>query len=182
MKTTTKWTKLNVFAAVFFTFCVVLSFSPELVYADDFGRIVHHIEASYKVHRNYRFLMAFAGVVVKFWHVGGVKSMKVAIFEDQHLDGTDTDKKLDEIVARASKSGWQPMVRSISRRSGEHTYVYAQQAGKDMKLLVVNVEPNEAEVIQLKVDPDKLQQFLDENVHHSGHHEHSSVAGTMTFF
>lgn len=179
---TKKWTKLSVFVMVFFTACVGLSFSPDLVYADDFGRIVHHIEASYHVHRNYRFLMGFAGIAVKFWHVGGVKSMKIAIFEDQHLDGTDTDKKLDEIVGRASKSGWQPMVRSISRRSGEHVYIYAQQAGKDMKLLVVNVEPAEADVIQVKVDPDKLEQFLDENMHHSGHHEHSSTAGTMTFF
>lgn len=74
------------------------------------------------------------------------------------------------------------MVRSISRRSGEHVYIYAQQAGKDMKLLVVNVEPTEADVIQVKVDPDKLEQFLDENMHHSGHHEHLSTAGTMTFF
>lgn len=51
-----------------------------------------------------------------------------------------------------------------------------------MKLLVVNVEPTEADVIQVKVDPDKLEQFLDENMHHSGHHEHLSTAGTMTFF
>lgn len=36
-----------------------------------------------------------------------------------------------------------------------------------MKLLVVNVEPTEADVIQVKVDPDKLEQFLDENMHHS---------------
>jgi hypothetical protein len=178
----TRWSKFNVFAVVFFTSCVALSFSPDIVYADDFGRIVHHIEASYNVHRNYRFLMGCAGVVVKFWHVGGVKSMKMAIFEDQHLDGTDTDKKLDEIVARASKSGWQPMVRSISRRSGEHVYIYAQQAGQDLKLLVVNVEPNEAEVIQVKIDPKRLEEFIAENVNHSGRHARSGTAGTMTFF
>lgn len=178
----TRWSKLNIFAVVFFTSCVALSFGPNVVYADDFGRIVHHIEASYNVHRNYRFLMGFAGVVVKFWHVGGVKSMKMAIFEDQHLDGTDTDRKLDEIVARASKSGWQPMVRSISHRSGEHVYIYAQQAGKDMKLLVVNVEPNEAEVIQVKVDPKRLEGFIAENAHHTERNRHSGMNGAMTFF
>lgn len=103
---TKKWTKLNVFAVVFFTACVTLSFSPDLVYADDFGRIVHHIEASYHVHRNYRFLMGFAGIAVKFWHVGGVKSMKIAIFEDQHLDGTDTTRSwMKSLPVRVSPAG-----------------------------------------------------------------------------
>ncbi|HKT50017.1 MAG TPA: hypothetical protein VJV96_06950 [Candidatus Angelobacter sp.] len=178
---TTRWSKLNIFAVVFFACCVALSLRPETVYADDFGRIVHHIEASYHVHRNYRFLMGFAGIAVKFWHVGGVKSMKIAIFEDQHLDGTDTDRKLDEIIARASQSGWRPMVRSVSRRTGEHVYIYAQDAGKDLKLLVVNVEPNEAEVIQVKVDPKRLEEFIAENTHHSGHHGHETVDGMMSF-
>ena len=173
-----RWTKLNLFAVVFFCCCVALSFAPNVVYADDFGRIVHHIEASYHVHRNHRFLFAFAGLVVRFWHVAGVKSMKMAYFENQHLDGTDTDKKLDEIVARAGQSGWQPMVRSVSRRSGEHVYIYAQNAGKDLKLLVVNVEPEEAEVIQVKVDPKRLEEFIDENMHHHGH---SGMDSGMTF-
>jgi hypothetical protein len=102
----------------------------------------------------------------------------MAYFENQHLDGTDTDKELDEIVARAGRSGWRPMVRSVSRRSGEHVYIYAQNAGKDLKLLVVNVEPDEAEVIQVKVDPKRLEEFIDENMHHHGH---SGMDSEMTF-
>ena len=176
----TRWTRLNLFAVVFFSGCVALSVGSDVVHADDFGRILHHIEASYHVHRNHRFLFAFAGLVVRFWHIGGVKSMKVAYFENQHLDGTDTDKRLDEIIARAARSGWRPMVRSVSRRNGEHVYVYGQDAdgAQDLKLLVVNVEPDEAEVIQIKVDPKKLEQFIDENMHHRGH---SDMDDVMTF-
>lgn len=178
-----RWTKLNIFAVIFFTACIALSLNSDFVYADDFGRIVHHIEASYHVHRNHRFAMGFAGLVVKFWHVAGVKSFKGAIFEDQHLDGTATDAKLDEIVARASRSGWQPIVRSFSRRTGEHTYIYAQNsdAGSDLKLLVVSVERNEAAVIQVKVAPDKLEQFIEDNAHGSGRHGHSAMDGAMGF-
>lgn len=178
----TRWSKFNIFAVVFFASCVALSFSPlDTVHADDFGRIVHHIEASYHVHRNHRFLMGCVGLVVRFWHVGGVKSLKLAIFENQHLDGAMGDSELDAIVQRASRSGWQPMVRSYSRRSSEHTYVYAQPAGKDMKLLVVNVQSDEAEVIQMKVDPVKLEKFLNENVHGSGRHTYSGSDGVMAF-
>lgn len=177
----TRWTKLNIFAVVFFTACVGLSLAPDIVYADDFGRIVHHIEASYHVHRNYRFLMGFAGFVANVSHIAGVKNMKMAIFEDQHLDGTETDVKLDEIVNQASRSGWQPVVRSYSRHSGEHTYIYAQNAGNDLKLLVVNVEPNEAEVIQLKLDPKRLEEFIDENTRHSRRSHQEDMDGAMTF-
>ena len=53
---------------------------------DDFGLMAQSfIEATYHVHRSHRFIMGFAGMVVKFWHVGGVKNFKAAIFEDQHF-------------------------------------------------------------------------------------------------
>lgn len=180
-----RWTKLNIFAVVFFAACVTIGLGSDFLYADDFGRIVHHIEASYHVHQSHRFAMGFAGLMMKFWHGAGVKSFKGAIFEDQHLDGTDTDTKLDEIVARASRSGWRPMVRSFSRRTGEHTYIYAQNAdggaGKDLKLLVVSVEQNEAAVIQVKLDPDRLEQFIEDNAHSSGRHGHSAMDAAMSF-
>jgi len=178
----TRWSKFSIFAVVFFASCVALTLSPaDAVHADDFGRIVHHIEASYHVHRNYRFLMGCMGFVVHFWHVGGVKSLKLAIFENQHLDGAMGDADLDAIVQRASSSGWQPMVRSYSRHSAEHTYIYGQPAGKDFKLLVVNVEANEAAVIQVKVDQKEFEQFLNENAHASGRHTYSGADGAMAF-
>ncbi len=60
--------------------------------ADDFGDIVHHIEAEYHVHRNHRFFMAFAGMVVRCSHLGGAKDFKAAIFENQHLSGSGAER------------------------------------------------------------------------------------------
>jgi hypothetical protein len=133
--------------------------------ADDFGRIVRHIEVEYHAHRNYRFWMSFAGVAVKCTHMGGVKAFKMAIFEDQHLSGAEMDNRLDELVDRAGSSGWQPLVKTFSRRSGEHTYIYAKADGNNMKLLLVSVEPNEAVVMQVKIDPKKLSDFVNEHEH-----------------
>jgi hypothetical protein len=130
--------------------------------ADDFGKIVHHIEAEYHVHRNYRFLMSFAGVVVKCSHMAGVKAFKAAIFEHQQLPGAELDDRLDELV-HAGASGWQPLVKSLSRRRGERSYIYAQASGNDMKLLLVNIEPNEAVVMQLKINPAKLGAFINKH-------------------
>ena len=141
--------------------------------ADDFGRIVGHIERQYHVHRNYRFLMSFAGVVVKCSHVAGVKTFKAAIFEDQHLPGSELDTRLDELIERAGASGWTPLVKSVSRRSGEHTYIYAQPKGKDLSLLLVSVEPDEAVVMQVKIDPAKVNDFINE---HCGKSHNQPVA------
>ncbi len=165
----TKRTKLNAFASIFFAGCVVFTLCANQARGDDFGKIVRHIEVNYHVHRNHRFIMGFAGLVVQFWHVGGVKSLKAAIFEDQHLDATDADARLDEIVQSAGEHGWHPLVKSYSRHSGEHAFIYAKEEGKDMKLLIVSVEPDEAAVLQLKVDPVKLTRFMDENIGHGQH-------------
>src|SRR5215471_20721849 len=121
---------------------------------DDFGKIVQHIETNYHVHRQHRWVMGLAGFTVKFWHIAGVKSLKGAIFENQPFVNAASDTRFDEVVRAAMDSGWQPLVRSWDRHTGQRTYVYAQDLGRDMKVLVVSLESNEAVVLQVKVDPE----------------------------
>jgi hypothetical protein len=127
---------------------------------DDFGKIVHHIETQYHVRRQHRFAMGMAGFVVKFWHFAGVKNLKGAIFENRQFVNAASDTRFDEIVRAAMDSGWQPMVQSWDRRTGEKTYIYAQDLGKDLKVFVVNLESNEAVVLQVKVEAKKLGEFI----------------------
>ena len=129
---------------------------------DDFGIIVRHIETQYHVHRQHRFVMGLAGFVVKFWHFAGVKNFKGAIFDNGQLVNAAADNRFDEVIRGAMDSGWQPVVQEFDRRSGERTYIYMQDQGKDMKVLVVALETNEAVVIQVKVNPDKLSDFVKE--------------------
>jgi hypothetical protein len=135
---------------------------------DDFGNIVHHIEANYHVHRQHRWVMGLAGFTVKFWHVAGVKNFKGAIFENQPFVNAASDTRFDQVVRAAMDSGWQPLVQTWDRHTGERTYIYAQDLGKDMKVLVVSLESNEAVVLQVKVDPKKLNGFIEETS--AGHH------------
>lgn len=150
------------FAGVLLVLCGAL-LCAQKASADDFGKIVHHIEVQYHVHRNYRFLMSVAGIAVKCSRFTGVKAFKAAIFEDQQLSGLELDRGLDDLMQRAGSSGWQPLVKSFSRRSGEHNYIYAQASGKDMKLLLVSVEPDEAVVLEVKIDPSKLSEFINQH-------------------
>src|SRR5262249_7121993 len=108
---------------IFFVTAMFLTVTQPAWAADDFGRIVRHIETQYHVHRQHRLAMGFAGFVVKFWHFAGVKSLKGAIFEDQQFLNTGGDTRFDQVMREALDSGWQPMVQSWDRRSGERTYV-----------------------------------------------------------
>jgi hypothetical protein len=150
-----------------FTFaCLMLAYlftTAQNAFArDDFGKIVHHIEVNYHVHRQHRWVMGLAGFTVKVWHIAGVKSFKGAIFENQPFVDAASDTRFDEVVRAAMDSGWQPLVQSWDRHTGERTYIYAQDLGKDMKVLVVSLESNEAVVLQVKVDPKKLDAFVEE--------------------
>ena len=137
--------------------------------ADDFGQIVHEIEARYHVHRNFRFLMGLAGLTVRMTHIAGAKDVKMALFDDQHLDTSGSE--LDEVVMAVGARGWQPLVRSFDRRSGEHTYIYARNAGNDLRVLLVTVEPNEGVVLEVTVNQKRLPEFIDRHQHHGLHPE-----------
>ena len=152
----------------------LLAPTPSAFARDDFGKIVHHIESNYHIHRQHRFVMGLAGFTVRFWHIGGVKSLKGAIFENQRFTNAASDTRFDEIVRAAMDSGWQPLVQSWDRRTGERTYIYAQDLGKNMKVLVVTLESNEAIVLQVKVDPRKLDEFIEETSP-GGHHRNRPV-------
>lgn len=134
---------------------------------DDFGKIVHEIEARYHVHRNFRFLMGLAGVTVKMTHVAGAKNLKAALFADQHFDATGAE--LDELVMSMGSRGWQPLVRSFDHRSGEHTFIYARGTGKDLRVLLVTVEPNDGVVMEMTVNQKKLLEFIDRHNHGGTH-------------
>jgi hypothetical protein len=146
-----------VIAAAMVLACVAAP--PQAAASDDFGRIVHYIETQYHVHRQHRWVMGIAGFVVKVSHFSGVKSLKGAIFENQPFLNAGGDTRFDEVVRQALDSGWQPMVQTWDRHTGERTFIYAQAAGKDMKVLLVTLEPNEAVVLQLKLNPQRFTEF-----------------------
>jgi hypothetical protein len=170
-------TRLNCLAAVFFTGCVVVAVWPRAVFAsDDFSNIVRYIESQYHVHRNYPFLMGLAGLAARTWPGTGVKDVKIALFEDQHLLQSASNRELDELVQAAGNSGWRPLVKSLSRRSGDHSYIYAKPEGRYLTLLIVNVEPSEAEVVQVKIDPKQLEAFINDHNGHGSRRSHDMAS------
>jgi hypothetical protein len=128
----------------------------------EFSAVVHHIESTYHVHRNYRFLMWGVGMAVRVAHPEGVRSLRMAIFDDQKLSGIGDDMQFTSLLEQSLDRGWQPFVRVWSRRDNERTYIYARPRGNDLELYIISLESDEAVVLKLRMNPDKLDEMMDE--------------------
>ncbi len=134
----------------------------------EFSAAVRHIESTYHVHRNHRFLMWGVGMIVKVAHPEGVRSLRLAIFEDQNLSGTGDDAGFSSLLEKSLQrtsdefgtEAWQRMVRVWSRHDNERTYIYARPRGKDLELFIVSLEPDEAVVLKVRMNPDKLDEMV----------------------
>jgi hypothetical protein len=143
-------------------FLVVFAISAQsLVLADDFGMIVGNIEKHYHAKKKKIPFLGLAGIAVKIIHPAGLKSVKFAMFEDQNFTPGERDSAFEQAVKHSLNAKWKPMVQSISRSSGNRSYVYAHESGKDIELLTVTFSRSQAIVAQAKVDPDAMAKFLD---------------------
>jgi hypothetical protein len=136
--------------------------TPQLHARDnEFGLLVRHVESYYHAKRSHRFLIGFAGLVIRVWRPYGVKGFRMALFENQDLSAARSDDDLPAAIRAGLRDGWQPLVRAYSRRNAERTVIFARPAGTDIQLLIATVEPGEAVVMQMKLNPDKLSESID---------------------
>ncbi|HET7842041.1 MAG TPA: DUF4252 domain-containing protein [Terriglobia bacterium] len=133
-----------------------------------FDAVVQAVSTTYHAHQNLRFVTWFAGMATKVARPEGVKSLRMAIFEDQDFTPRDGEAQFEQAVAGALQENWQPLVRVRSNRDGERTFIYARQQGKDVRMFIVTLEASEAVVIEVKMNADKFAQMVDEPKHMGG--------------
>jgi len=93
----------------------------------------------------------------------GTKHINLAMFEN--LDLRDRNgRELAADVRRAVGRAWKPFVQVVSHCNGrdETTLVYMRPEGRDFRLLVTSIEESEATVVELKLNPDGLQKWIEE--------------------
>lgn len=128
---------------------------------NEFGALVKHIESHYRAKRTRLPFLGLAGLIVKVVHPAGVKGFKLAVFEDQDFSRGVEDSTFESVMSRALGNRWQPLVRVYSRKTGERTYIYAKESGKDLELMVATLEAREAVVMQVKLNPETLAKWLE---------------------
>ncbi len=146
---------------------LILGVFPARMPARDrgFNAVVQAVSTTYHVHQNLRFVTWFAGIATKVARPEGVKSLRMAIFEDQDFTPRDGEAQFEQAVAGALQEDWQPLVRVRSNRDGERTYIYAREQGKDVRMFIVTIEASEAVVLEVKMNAEKFAQMVDEPKH-----------------
>lgn len=124
----------------------------------EFDAVVRHIETTYHAKRNDPKGSWFARIAVKFAQPKGVKGIRIATFEN--LSGPATDPALGSVVRNSLDSSWRPVIRESSRIDRDQTFVYVRTAGKDIELMIVTVDDEDATVIKATVNPKSIGRWL----------------------
>ncbi|MDT4898838.1 MAG: hypothetical protein QOH25_3915 [Acidobacteriota bacterium] len=158
----TKYKKLFIHPLVAFVITATLLVAvPQTARADDpeFDAITRHLKLFYNARRISIPFLGLANFFVKIVRPAGVKSFKVAIFEDLNFTGGKTDTGLGAVMRNALSPEWQPLLR-VRSRDGEQVYVYGREAGENVKLMVVTIDKSDAVVARVKLSPKRLGEFL----------------------
>ena len=141
----------------------LLSFSIANAQAEDraFKAISIHLKTRYKAKRKGIPFLGLANFALKIVHPAGVKSIKVALFEDLDSSSNINHAELNTVIRQALDQEWQPLVRVYSRKEGEQVFVYARNEGEDIKLMVVSLQQTEAFIARVKVSPATLAKWME---------------------
>jgi hypothetical protein len=92
-------------------------------------------------------------------HPAGVKHIDLAVFEKLAVE----DQVIQDLAEAIRSDGrWKPFVQVHSSRHGhtENVLVYMEGDRNDCKVLVITLEPWEATVVEVKLNPESLEVWL----------------------
>lgn len=137
----------------------------------DFRGVVNAIEHTYGVHHMH---IPLLGVALFFVRPAGVGGLKLAVFEGFK---TPTDvADVTRVIESSLGPDWHPFVRVQEKgeTNGETTLIYASPAGGHMRMLIVDLEPSEATVVELNLNDRAIKKWMkepgEEAENRSSHH------------
>ena len=125
-----------------------------------FDAIAKHLKSRYQAKKRSIPFMGLARFAVRIVRPAGVKSFNVSFFEDLKDTNALPDNELNGVMRNCLSTEWQPLV-SVRQRNGDQVYIYAAEAGKDIKLTVLVINEREAALASVKVNPDAVRRFID---------------------
>ncbi len=142
--------------------CGLFAIPPASAVDREFGDIVQSLSDEFRARPTRIPLFGLVNAFLFVARPAGTQHMDLAVFENLSLRGSS--EHLQERIRSVVGSGWTPFVRVRSHRHGseESVLVYMRAEGKDCRLLVTTIEPNEATVVQLKLNPEGVRRWMSE--------------------
>ena len=88
---------------------------------------------------------------------GGVRGLRVVQYEGLPEEAFADRVALEQTVRRELGAEWSPMVRE--RSEGETSLVYVQPAGKNVRMIVMDLEGRELNLVRMELSPEALARW-----------------------
>jgi hypothetical protein len=147
-------------AALMVAACSMLSSAVVQGAQREFDDIVHAISGQFHTRPLHIPFFGLVNLATFVAHPAGVKHIDLAVFENLDLDD-QSSRDIDEAIHSAYR-GWRPFVQVRSWKNGhqETVIVYMAEDRGDCKLLVMTLESHEATVVEIRLNPEGLQVWL----------------------
>jgi hypothetical protein len=141
----------------FFAVCALILFVPLMLSANEFDWLVREFSRQSGARQTYIPLFGLVRFSVAVVHPAGTSQLRLAVFEHADLESRKFSQLTDAVVGQE----WKPMIR-VRSRNNESTNIYAQQRGKDLRLLITSLDGAEATFVQVQMRPAQLIKFIDD--------------------
>jgi hypothetical protein len=141
-----------------FAVCALILFVPLMLSANEFDWLVREFSRQSGARQTYIPLFGLVRFSVAVVHPAGTSQLRLALFEHANLEPEKFSQLTDAVVGRQ----WKPMVR-VRSRNNESTNIYAQQQGRDLRLLITSLDGGEATFVQVQIRPAQLIKFIDDH-------------------
>ena len=128
-----------------------------------FDGVVSSIEGRYHVRATRIPFMGLASLVAGTATHGGIAGVRLAEFE--HFSAPVDGEELNRMVEEKLGQGWERMIRETSRHGNEQTLIFAHPEGKRMGLFILDLDGNEMDVVEVSVDPQRLNDTVGKYEH-----------------
>jgi hypothetical protein len=126
----------------------------------EFHAVVKTIETQYGVHHMRIPFLGFATVCLQIARIPGASGLKLAVFNHLPQDSGMSEEALQESIEASIGNTWRPLVRVRSNDDNNLTMVYANPSDKELRVLVVYIDPNAATVVQTKVKASQIRKWI----------------------
>ncbi len=124
-------------------------------------QIAKHLKTKYKAKKKKIPFMWLARFAVNVVRPAGVKSFSVTLYEDLQFSKETLDVEMQKAMRSSLGAEWTPIIR-VRSRQGQQVYMYMREDGKNVRMMLVTIENNEAAVIRAKFNPEKLAEFIND--------------------
>lgn len=125
----------------------------------DFDAVVSALEQHYSLRAERVPMMGFVSFCAHVWSVGGVKSMRIAEFDNLPQTATGDPAQLEQLVTNTLGSDWQRMIMDRNA-NGSVSLIFVRPDGNNMRMLIADYDNGELDLVRLEMNPARMEHWI----------------------